>query len=479
MSLTSAYGDFELISFSCDNKLLLGRNALPSTANVVFTIKNNTGKTINNCKVFVRRHYRRDNEGSNMISGVNAVSSGSNLSWVSGDVHTFSGSITFKSMLYQETLVCGEKITPRGTLQVSPNTNIGLQIAIEHDAGFTIVQGAMSNSIANINLNQDETDRFMPVWLRPFRPSLQINAARCNAEGICEDEGDYILIAAKLDVNGELSYSDMVAAGYNGNSSKPTVELNGVEIDHSITLGACHTGIFEFLIDPTTDASIGGTPPKYITQIVPASSDYKLRIAFEDFYEPCEDDVDIARAFANLHLSEYDDGGACFGGFCKRTAKGKPQFESHYASVFHKPIKEENGTPLQLALGSKFSSYSFSNLVPTLRAFGSVVTLQGEITPSASIAGGTAQHVICTIPEKFAPPYIVTTIQQGTGQAVWLMRIYPKRYGEQNDDGTITERGCTVTFARYREGNAYAAAPAGAWLPFYATWISPHTFEDE
>lgn len=161
----------------------------------------------------------------------------------------------------------------------------------------------------------------------------------------------------------------------------------------------------------------------------------------------------------------------CFGGFSSST-DAAPLFECRYPAKFYNGIEDElNKEPrvLTLITDGKFQAYDFS-LDLQMLIFGRVVMLRGVITPSKTIAGGTDQHVICKVPAAYAPPRVITSLQQGTGTAIWLMRVYPNDY-EAIENNVTVDRSCQVTFSRYRNGDAYANASSGNWLPFHDTWI--------
>lgn len=97
---------------------------------------------------------------------------------------------------------------------------------------------------------------------------------------------------------------------------------------------------------------------------------------------------------------------------------------------------------------------------PTYRKDGRMVEIRGAITPVTTIKGSTAYHNIFELKEGYRPSKIIHSLQQGSGAAVWLLRI--DTYGK-------------VDFARYRmndaPSNAYSDAAPGIWLPFHVTYL--------
>ena len=112
--------------------------------------------------------------------------------------------------------------------------------------------------------------------------------------------------------------------------------------------------------------------------------------------------------------------------------------------------------------GAKFTTPSGNPLAPTLRVYGNVVELHGEIQPTASISGSTTYYAICTIPYNYAPHHDVCTLQQGSNQQIWMLRIF-------NRDHETSP--CKAMFARCRSGSSWSSVSTSTWLPFHATWI--------
>lgn len=108
------------------------------------------------------------------------------------------------------------------------------------------------------------------------------------------------------------------------------------------------------------------------------------------------------------------------------------------------------------------SKFNVSGLAPVLRVSGNVVQLEGDITPKSSISGGTTYLGICTIPLQYAPHNDICTLQQGTTQQVWMLRIF-----NRNHESAAGK----AMFARCRQGSSWKDISAGNWLPFHTTWV--------
>lgn len=147
-----------------------------------------------------------------------------------------------------------------------------------------------------------------------------------------------------------------------------------------------------------------------ITTTFSNGSDWSFLLVVTNGYETRSASASIPRAFANLHLSGCSTGGACFGGFSK-SAEGAPMLESYYPAYLYGGIALANGGVEELVLpfddGAIFKLREDNPLQPTLRRFGHVIELHGEIQPTQSISGSTTYYPICTLPAEYAPHHEV------------------------------------------------------------------------
>jgi hypothetical protein len=99
-----------------------------------------------------------------------------------------------------------------------------------------------------------------------------------------------------------------------------------------------------------------------------------------------------------------------------------------------------------------------SERTPKIRKWGPVVTITGAAKPTAEVAAdGTL--TIGTVPDGCIPKTDVVSLQQGSGKAVWMLRI---------------DTSGEVTASRYRVGSDSAAMTAsgnGTWLPLNVTYM--------
>lgn len=190
-----------------------------------------------------------------------------------------------------------------------------------------------------------------------------------------------------------------------------------------------------------------------------ASKRYAVEIKVTDFFESSVLRFVVEKSGGYFNIEKH----GVAAGMRSTATEQEPKLESAYPVYPYQGIKRcDNGAyEMQLELDSKFRLYDED---PGLRlmVYGNVVHLSGIITPVSAISGSTTEHVITEIPAEFAPKYPVTVLQQGTGTAIWMLRVYP---------ATDPADPLKAVFSRYRNGSSYASCAAGNWLPLDAVWI--------
>lgn len=107
------------------------------------------------------------------------------------------------------------------------------------------------------------------------------------------------------------------------------------------------------------------------------------------------------------------------------------------------------------SLTSSFTKYS-TNSVIRYKKYGKVVSVQGEVKPTSTIAGSSSSVLIFTLPAGYRPSASLQYVCQGSGSNQWLCTV---------------EASGEVKFARYNNGTGFVSAPTSAWLPFNFTFL--------
>lgn len=326
--------------------------------------------------------------------------------------------------------------TENGTAKVPASGGLRIELWVRKG---TAASGAPPTLIP-FYLGQDKTDQCMPIWLKPFTPSLAINAVRCTTSGVPSDEGDHVLIAVKMNTSGRFSATNMQAKGY---PAAPAVYLDtdkdgvasGASNLYGLTLANCQAGIYEFAVNPTTGAitnNLASGASAKISKVISASSDYYLKIAFNDSYEPCSAIVSIPRAFANVHLSEYSGGGVCFGGYSKSASEAKALFETYYPTRFYQGIEqigEKNADGSLWTECTDFEGFSFQNGATTPGTYGCSLRMrkiEGKciIRGSVMIKPGSGTTVIANLPDEYKPMHSAYKLAACQGARIARIAVY-------------------------------------------------------
>lgn len=443
---TSAKGYFEVTAVSFSPRVItVGEETTYSV-----TIKNVSGKKITSMYLCMGLYY--PDAAGRVSSSTDVYMYGgpsfafASVSWAANASKTFTGTFKFSTSTYYTYL---PNITTRlmplfDATSYTGGSKRGMAIQIVTDATFA--DGSNHDNIYDI---RGENSEYLAVIDARYNPAITIFGAERCMDGMLNDEGENIMTDLKLSLPDNAITDGFSMKFYYAQDADATTSSSSIDLTSSIA------GALSGLTDSTT----------LITQTFDKASDWGLMITFGDAYESTTARADLARSFANMHLSGHDTGGVCFGGFSTAT-EGNPKLESHFpiypyggVEVVEGGVHEEQ---IPFDSGSKFVVRADNPLQPTLRCFGHVVELHGEIQPTTSISGSTTYYPICTLPEKYAPHHDVTTLQQGTNQGIWMLRIFNRNHAETP---------CQVMFARYRSGSSWASVSSSTWLPFHATWI--------
>ena len=141
--------------------------------------------------------------------------------------------------------------------------------------------------------------------------------------GIPNDEGEDVLTTLKLGLEDPSKTDFMGLTLYYAENEQVTT--NSASIDLTAKIPQLLTGVVD---DSST-----------IFNSFSNGSNWNFLLVFGDEYESTGLMMDIARAFANVHLSGKPEGGVCFGGFCANdtdaTGKVIPKFECYYPAYFY------------------------------------------------------------------------------------------------------------------------------------------------
>ena len=233
----------------------------------------------------------------------------------------------------------------------------------------------------------------------PSIPSFEVSRT--------SDESTSVWTTLKLGCASGLDTTQKARMAY-----KAYVDGKEVTIPSTITQAMLFTGITE------NTTFLSGTE-------VGVDSDHVVTVTWGDSYESASASYTVLRSFANLHLSGYSTGGACFGGFCSNetdaTGAHVAKLESYY------PIYARKG----------------------------IQNIQAGVSDSITVASGAIQPYTVTYSFSAAPVVVATAYSNSTAAAMGSLLVAVKQ-------STVTATGCTI--------NIYNNT--GASRTLYVSWLA-------
>ena len=318
---TSANGYFEITALSFSPSIV----ASGEKTTYSITIKNISGVKINNGYITLGYRYASSTayQGSGSAQDV-YVHGGPNfafasLSWANNASKTFTGEYTPKFNTAPDAT---------GRICTTPSSGNyagrGLHLSITTDADFA------TGNFDNFFDMCGASNEYFAMLTTRYNPKItNFDLQRCT-NGALDDEGESVLTDLSLYLPDDAAYtSGFTLKLYYAQGAEPSTSSTPIELTSYIS--QARTGI----IDSTT----------LITNTFSKAYNYKFLLVFGDAYESTSwASTDLARSFANVHLSGDSEGGVCFGGFCKNekdaTNKTIPKFECYYPAYFYGGIAQ-------------------------------------------------------------------------------------------------------------------------------------------
>ena len=239
------------------------------------------------------------------------------ISWASGASKTFTGKFKFTTANYHTYL---PKIDDR-LMPVYPpgpytgSNNRGLRVGFTTNATFN--DGTNNDYIHDIRGANSE---YLKVIDSRYTPIVTKFSAERSIGSNINDEGENLLVNMSLSVSQTAKPERLSLYMYYRDKAKPNEDPKSVNITKY------------------RDAALAGNLQTVIEEVLGKNSDWDVVLWFGDQYESGTYSIEVAKAFANVHLSGSPDGGVCFGSFSKSTPEN-PLFQCYYPAEFDKGIK--------------------------------------------------------------------------------------------------------------------------------------------
>ena len=145
---------------------------------------------------------------------------------------------------------------------------------------------------------------------------------------------------------------------------------------------------------------------------------WNFLLVFGDEYEQVTASLGIARAFANLHLSGYPTGGACFGGFCTST-QDNPKLESHFPAHLYGGIAKigkgwQELTPLAGTTPAEYGGVLRCRKIEDKRI----------VDGSIQVKPGSGTIALAKLPDDFMPAYSVFSLNACGGSRIARIAVH-------------------------------------------------------
>lgn len=395
---TSAKGYFEVTAVSFSPKVItVGEETTYSV-----TIKNVSGKKITSMYACMGLYYPdaagRVSRSTDVYMYGGPSFALSSISWAANASKTFTGTFKFTTSTYYTYL-------PNITTRLMPlfdatsstgGSKRGMMIQLVTDATFA--DGSNHDNIYDI---RGENSEYLAVIDARYNPAITIFSAERCMDGVQNDEGENIMTDLKLSLPENAITGGFTMKFYYARDADASTGSSSINLTSSIT--AALTGI-------TNSTTL-------ITQTFDKASDWGLMITFGDAYESTTARADLARSFANMHLSGHDTGGVCFGGFSTAT-EGNPKLESHYPIYPYAGIvPTETYYP---TVNSGISTPGDYGGTLVFRRIGNLVIVSGSV----KLTSAASAISLCSLPSSFVPTSSHYYIAAMTGSQIARLAVY-------------------------------------------------------
>lgn len=395
---TSENGYFQVTALSFSPRVItVGEETAYS-----ITIKNTSGKKITKMYATLALYYP---DAQGRVSKSTAVyvhgSYGyemASISWAANASKTFMGTFKF-------TTSSASGFEPDITTRLMPvfdadsytgGQKRGMILQITTDATFA--NGTNYDNFYNL---RGDDSAYLAVIDAYYNPKISIfTAERCEG-GVENDEGENLMVSLKARLPGDAVSDGFTMKLYYAKDTEANTASPSIDLTASVP--AALTGI-------TSSTTL-------ISQTFDKASDWGLMIVFGDEYESTAASADLARAFANMHLSGCDTGGVCFGGF-STSEEGAPKLESRFPFYPYGGIEPTETIYPTLRDGLSTPGDYGGTLV--FRRIGSIVIVSGSV----KLTSETAQTVICDLPESCIPANSHYYIGAMTGSQIARLAVY-------------------------------------------------------
>ena len=313
MALASRKGYFELVEMSASPSVA----KLGESVRLTLSLRNTSGAAITRSYITVTPCYRSlDGEMSAMPTAYVLGRESASFdpadfvvacAWAKGAVKTFTATVSFSP-------ACAA-----GSDQYPDMSAHGMRADV---SGRGLLLTVYRNTAADSFFDISGGYTCPAVVDERWQPSIAMSVRRGLVSGAASDEGERLLLSAKLDANAYADATRMRCRLHYAQGAPATAESSSIDLTDAIP--ALMAGVQD-------EAAL-------VTRAFSNGVDWHFLMVFGDDYEAATAAGSLGRAFANLHLSGATTGGAAFGRFSSST-EGRPKLESEYPAHFYGGIE--------------------------------------------------------------------------------------------------------------------------------------------
>ena len=372
-----------------------------------FTVKNLTGKKITSLSVRMSLYFPLANDSGSIIGSSKTVAaygtvmSREDISWAANASHTFTGTFKFEKAHTDYEFAPESRLVP-----LYKGSDAGYNDAKDARLGMLVNFVAVAGETPYNDIFHDvrgENSEYLAVINARYAPTIALFSGERTLNGAANDEGEAL-------------YTRFLLRGSNAmNAADMALKLH-YEADASVAADSSYVDLSDSIQESLNSDSATGIT---VAPIFDKARNWNLMLVFGDAYESAVSYFTLSRAFANLHLSGYSTGGACFGGFCSSTPDN-PKLESYFPGYFYNGIKKIGDGWQELTLVNGTTPATYGGGVLRYRKIEDKCIIAGsvEVKPTS----GTL--VLANLPEGFVPAYNVFSLNACSGGRVARIAAY-------------------------------------------------------
>ena len=263
-------------------------------------------------------------------------------------------------------------------------------MVVPYNAVFSISMGTIESAVTGLAAMRE---RINPTF-------SSFSFVRCNTAGTKTDEGERLLSTIKISfLNNAYSEFTLTLQLYSVNGSTQTLVT-------TVTIPSSDTRMSQLV------TGISNNTAFISTFTVAKGTNYVLKGTLSSSLESSTANCNIAKSFANMHLSAATNGGVSFGSFSSST-NSAPKFENSFPAYFYSTLSVSGALSVTggASVGGNASVGGAATVTGALTAKGGIANIKGGYKTGITSAAGSDQTVNIPFGVTFkATPYVLISL---------------------------------------------------------------------